>query len=133
MILATIHVPPEYVGAVLGLCQERRGTQRDMHHHGSRVQVRYELPLSEVVLDFHDRIKSVTRGYGSFDYELVGYRPASLVKLDVLVNGDPGRRALADRAPRQGLPPRHGAGAQAQGVHPAPDVRGGDPGGDRLG
>jgi GTP-binding protein LepA len=88
-ILATIHVPPEYVGVVLALCQERRGTQRDMAHHGSRVQVRYELPLAEVVLDFHDRIKSLTRGYGSFDYELLGYRRADLVKLDVLVNGDP--------------------------------------------
>jgi GTP-binding protein LepA len=89
MILATIHVPPEYVGPVLALCQERRGAQRDMAHHGSRVQVRYELPLSEVVLDFHDKIKSVTRGYGSFDYDLLDYRPAPLVKLDVLVNGDP--------------------------------------------
>jgi GTP-binding protein LepA len=89
MILATIHVPPEYLGPVLALCQERRGRQRDMHHHGSRVQVRYELPLSDVVLDFHDRIKSATRGYGSFDYELLGYQPADLVKLDVLVNGDP--------------------------------------------
>jgi GTP-binding protein LepA len=89
MILATIHVPPEYLGAVLALCQERRGTQRDMHHHGSRVQVRYQLPLADVVLDFHDRIKSATRGYGSFDYELDGYQAADLVKLDVLVNGDP--------------------------------------------
>jgi GTP-binding protein LepA len=89
VILATIHVPPEYVGPVLALCQERRGSQRDMAHHGSRVQVRYELPLSEVVLDFHDRIKSVTRGYGSFDYDWLGYRPSQLVKLDVLVNGDP--------------------------------------------
>jgi GTP-binding protein LepA len=89
VILATIHVPPDYVGAVLALCQDRRGVQRDMAHHGSRVQVRYELPLSEVVLDFHDRIKSVTRGYGSFDYELIGYRAADLVKLDVLVNQEP--------------------------------------------
>jgi GTP-binding protein LepA len=89
MVLATIHVPPEHVGGVLALCQERRGSQRDMAHHGSRVQVRYELPLSEIVLDFHDRIKSITRGYGSFDYELIGYQPADLVKLDVLVNGDP--------------------------------------------
>jgi len=89
MILATIHVPPEYVGAVLALCQERRGQQRDMHHHGSRVQLRYDMPLSEVVLDFHDRIKGATRGYGSFDYELTGYRPAELVRLDVLVNGEP--------------------------------------------
>jgi GTP-binding protein LepA len=60
-----------------------------MAHHGSRVQLRYELPLAEVVMDFHDRIKSATRGYGSYDYELLGYRPAKLVKLDVLVNGDP--------------------------------------------
>ena len=89
MILATIHVPPDYVGSMLALCQERRGQQRDMHHHGSRVQLRYELPLSEVVLDFHDRIKSATRGYGSFDYELIGYSPADLVRLDVMVNGEP--------------------------------------------
>jgi GTP-binding protein LepA len=89
MIIATIHVPQEFVGAVLALCQERRGTQRDMAHHRSRVQLRYELPLSEVVLDFHDRIKSVTRGYGSFDYEVIGYQPADLVKLDILVNGEP--------------------------------------------
>ncbi len=89
MILATLHLPPEYVGAVLALCEERRGKQRDMTHHGSRIQLRYELPLSEVVLDFHDRIKSVTRGYGSFDYDLIGYQPGDLVRLDVLVNGDP--------------------------------------------
>jgi GTP-binding protein LepA len=89
LISATIHVPPEYVGAVLALCEERRGVQKEMQHHGSRMQVRYELPLAEVVLDFHDRIKSASRGYGSFDYELVGYRGADLVKLDVLVNGDP--------------------------------------------
>jgi GTP-binding protein LepA len=89
MILATLHLPPEYVGAVLALCEERRGAQRDMTHHGSRIQLRYELPLSEVVLDFHDRIKSATRGYGSFDYDLIGYAAADLVRLDVLVNGDP--------------------------------------------
>jgi GTP-binding protein LepA len=89
VILATIHVPPEYVGAVLALCQERRGRQRDMTHHGSRVQLRYELPLAEVVFDFHDRIKGVSRGYGSFDYDWLGYQPSGLVKLDVLVNGDP--------------------------------------------
>jgi GTP-binding protein LepA len=77
------------VGAVLALCQERRGVQRDMSHHGSRVQIRYDMPLSEVVLDFHDRIKSATRGYGSFDYDWVGYQTAALQKLDVMVNGDP--------------------------------------------
>jgi len=89
MVVATIHVPQEYVGAVLALCQDRRGSQRDMVQHGSRVQIRYDLPLSEIVLDFHDKIKSLTRGYGSFDYELTEYQPADLVKLDVLVNGDP--------------------------------------------
>jgi len=89
MILATVHLPPEYVGAVLALCQDRRGVQKDLTHHGSRVQLRYELPLAEVVVDFHDRIKSATRGYGSFDYDLTGYAPSDLVKLDVLVNGDP--------------------------------------------
>jgi GTP-binding protein LepA len=89
MILATIHVPQEYVGPVLSLCQDKRGVQRDMAQHGSRVQIRYELPLAEVVVDFHDRIKSATRGYGSFDYELLGYKAADLVKLDILVNGSP--------------------------------------------
>jgi len=89
VILATIHVPSEYVGGVLQLCQDRRGVQKDMSVHGGRVQVRYEIPLSEIVLDFHDRLKTVTRGYGSMDYEWVGYREGDLVKLDVLVNGDP--------------------------------------------
>ena len=88
VVLATIHVPSEHLGAVLGLCQDRRGVQKDMGVHGTRVQVRYELPLNEIVTDFHDKLKSATRGYGSFDYELVGFRPAALQKLDVLVNGD---------------------------------------------
>ncbi|MFO0687111.1 MAG: translation elongation factor 4 [Myxococcota bacterium] len=89
VVLATIHVPTEYLGAVLGLCQDRRGVQKDMSVHGARVQVRYELPLNEIVTDFHDRLKSATRGYGSFDYELIGFKASELVKLDVLVNGDP--------------------------------------------
>jgi GTP-binding protein LepA len=89
VIMATIHVPSEYLGNVLALCQDRRGIQRDLRIHGRRVQVRYELPLAEVVIDFHDRLKGATRGYGSFDYELVGYRPSDLVKLDILVNQQP--------------------------------------------
>ena len=89
MILATIHVPQEYVGAVMALCQDRRGAQRDMHVYGTRAQIRYELPLAAVVADFHDRVKSATRGYGSYDYDLVGYKRADLVKLDIMVNGDP--------------------------------------------
>lgn len=88
IIRATIHVPSEYLGAVIRLCQDRRGSQHGLAQHGNRVQVEYDLPLAEVVTDFHDRIKSVTRGYGSFDYELLGYSTGDLVKLDVLVNGD---------------------------------------------
>ena len=89
VVLATIHVPSEYLGAVLGLCQDRRGVQKEMSVHATRVQVGYEIPLNEIVTDFHDRLKSATRGYGSFDYELVGFKASDLVKLDVLVNGDP--------------------------------------------
>ena len=88
MILATIHTPNEYVGSIMSLCQDRRGVQRDISVHGARVQIRYELPLAEVVNDFHDKIKSLTRGYGSYDYDLVGYKQADLIKLDILVNGD---------------------------------------------
>ncbi len=89
IIRATIHVPSEYLGAVIGLCQDRRGIQRGMTQHRDRVQLVYDLPLAEVVTDFHDRIKSVTRGYGSFDYDLVGYERGDLVKLDIIVNGEP--------------------------------------------
>ncbi len=89
MIIATIHLPQGYVGPVISLCQDRRGIQRDITMHGGRAQIRYELPLAEVVADFHDRIKSATRGYGSYDYDLLGYKPAPLQKLDILVNGEP--------------------------------------------
>jgi len=87
-----IHVPDEYLGAVLKLCQDRRGVQKDLKYLGSsgkRVQVTYALPLSEVVFDFFDKLKSVSRGYGSLDYDLAGYMTADLVKLDILINGDP--------------------------------------------
>jgi GTP-binding protein LepA len=90
IILAQIHCPSEYVGAVLHLCQKRRGTQRDLAVHSDRRTVlRYELPLAEVVIDFYDRLKTVTRGYASMDYEVLEYRAADLVKVDVLVNQDP--------------------------------------------
>lgn len=88
-ILATIHVPSEHLGNVLHLCQERRGVQRALQYPGlGRALVLYELPLNEVVVDFHDRLKSVTRGYASLDYELLDLRPADLVKLDVRINND---------------------------------------------
>ncbi len=85
----TIHVPASYVGAVLALCQERRGEQKSITYASSdRVIIIYDLPLSEVLFDFHDKLKSVSRGYASMDYELVGYRADDLVKLDMLVNGE---------------------------------------------
>ncbi len=88
-ILATIHVPEEYIGNVMKLCQERRGVQREMTYLGSsRAALKYELPLNEVVIDFYDRIKSITRGYASFDYEFSEVRKANLVKIDVRINGD---------------------------------------------
>ncbi len=86
----TIHVPASYVGAVLSLCQERRGEQKSIQYASSdRVIITYDMPLSEVLFDFHDKLKSVSRGYASMDYELSGYRTADLVKLDMLVNGEP--------------------------------------------
>ena len=88
-ILATVIAPAEHVGTVLTLCQERRGIQRSLQYLGQdRVVVVYELPLNEIVLDFYDRLKSGTRGYASLDYEFLGYRPADLVKLDLLINGE---------------------------------------------
>jgi GTP-binding protein LepA len=85
----TIHVPSEHVGPVVTLCEQRRGIQKGIHYATpDHVIVTYELPLAEVILDFHDRLKSVSRGYASLDYELTGYREDDLVKLDVLVNGE---------------------------------------------
>lgn len=88
IIKATILVPQEYVGNVIQLCVERRGVQKDMHYHGRQAMLVYELPLAEVVLDFFDRLKSVSRGYASLDYEFVEFRIADVIKLDVLINGD---------------------------------------------
>ncbi len=88
IILANILVPQDYLGAVIGLCVEKRGTQRSMHYLGQQVSLSYELPLSEVVLDFFDRLKSVSRGFASFDYSFERFDSASLVKLDILINGE---------------------------------------------
>ena len=88
-IKATILVPDEYLGDVLKLCQDRRGIQLDLTYAGARAMVVYDLPLNEVVFDFYDRLKSVTKGYASFDYQLLGYRQDSLVKMQILVNDEP--------------------------------------------
>ncbi len=88
IIEANILLPQDYVGDVMTLCMEKRGVQKDMLYLGKQVQLKYELPLSEVVLDFFDRLKSVSRGYASFDYHFVRFQAAPLVKVDVLINGD---------------------------------------------
>ncbi|MFQ3301509.1 MAG: GTP-binding protein LepA [Planktomarina sp.] len=88
-IKATILVPDEYLGDVLKLCQDRRGMQMDLTYAGSRAMVVYDLPLNEVVFDFYDRLKSVTKGYASFDYQMIGYQQDNLVKMSILVNDEP--------------------------------------------
>jgi GTP-binding protein LepA len=88
IITASILVPPAHVGAVLGLCSEKRGVQRKMQFLANSVSLQYELPLAEIVLDFFDRLKSATKGYASFDYVFSHFEPAPLVKLDILINGD---------------------------------------------
>jgi GTP-binding protein LepA len=89
-IRATVHLPTEFLGNVMTLCQDRRGEQKELKFLGeTRAMVTYELPLAEVVLDFYDKLKSLTRGYASMDYEYLDFRPSQLVKLDLLINGDP--------------------------------------------
>lgn len=88
-IRAVIYVPDEYLGSILKLCQDRRGIQQNLTYVGGRAQVTYELPLNEVVFDFYDRLKSLSKGYASFDYEQIGYRDGDLVKMGILVNEEP--------------------------------------------
>ncbi|WP_333605908.1 translation elongation factor 4 [Novosphingobium sp.] len=88
-IKATIYTPDEYLGSILKLCQDRRGIQINLTYVGGRAQVTYELPLNEVVFDFYDRLKSISRGYASFDYEQIGLREGDLVKMNILVNNEP--------------------------------------------
>jgi GTP-binding protein LepA len=107
-IKATIMVPDDYLGAVLTLCNERRGQQAELTYVGTRAMAVYRLPLNEVVFDFYDRLKSVSRGYASFDYQVDGYEPGDLVKISILVNAEPvdalsfmAHRSQADRRGRQ--------------------------------
>ncbi len=88
-IKATIMVPDEYLGSVLTLCSERRGQQMDLTYVGNRAMAVYRLPLNEVVFDFYDRLKSISRGYASFDYAMDGYEESDLVRISILVNHDP--------------------------------------------
>ena len=88
IVLANILVPQEHLGSVINLCVEKRGTQKDMQFIGNQVSLSYELPMNEVVLDFFDRLKSVSRGYASLDYHFIRIEKSNLVRLDILINGD---------------------------------------------
>ena len=88
IVMVTLFMPQDYVGPVMTLCNNKRGSQLDMSYHGRQVHLQYELPLAEIVLDFFDKLKSVSRGYASMDYEFKEYRAADVVKVDVLINGD---------------------------------------------
>ncbi|MBN8842496.1 MAG: elongation factor 4 [Sphingomonadales bacterium] len=88
-IEAVIYVPDDYLGPILKLCQDRRGIQKNLTYVGGRAQITYDLPLNEVVFDFYDRLKSISRGYASFDYHQIGHRPGDLVKMSILVNNEP--------------------------------------------
>ncbi len=119
-VRATIMTPDEYLGSILTLCSERRGVQKNLTYVGNRAMAVYEIPLNEIVFDFYDRLKSISRGYASFDYEVVGYQPSDLVKVSILVNAEPVdalsflvHRSQAERRGRQicerlkDLIPRH--------------------------
>jgi GTP-binding protein LepA len=88
IITTTIFVPQDYLGAVITLCESKRGSQVDMRYHGRQVHITYEMPLAEVVFDFFDKLKSVSRGYASLDYEFKEYRAADVIKLDILINSE---------------------------------------------
>lgn len=88
IVSVNLYMPQEYVGAVMTLCNNKRGTQINMSYHGRQVQLTYEIPMGEIVMDFFDRLKSISRGYASMDYEFKEYRPADVVKVDMMINGD---------------------------------------------
>ena len=104
-------MPDEHLGAILKLCQDRRGIQKNLTYVAGRAQLTYELPLNEVVFDFYDRLKSISRGYASFDYHQIGHREGDLVKMNILVNGEPVDALSHDRPPRRRRGARPPAGA----------------------
>ena len=130
-IRATILTPDEYLGGILKLCQDRRGEQVDLNYVGKRAMVVYDLPLNEVVFDFYDRLKSISKGYASFDYHLTDYREGDLVKMQILVNAEP-VDALSMLVHRNRAEMRGRAMCEKlQGPDPAAPVPDPDPGGDR--
>ncbi|MDR0933609.1 MAG: elongation factor 4, partial [Burkholderiaceae bacterium] len=88
IVTVNIYVPQEYVGPMITLCNQKRGIQLDMHYHGKQVRLVYEMPMAEIMLDFFDRMKSLSRGYASMEYEFKEYRPSDVVKVDMLINGE---------------------------------------------
>ena len=131
-VKARIMAPSEYIGPIMTLGTERRGVYKNMTYlDQQRVEFDWEFPLGEIILDFFDKLKSISRGYASLDYEMLEYRASDLVRLDMLINGDPIDAFSVICHEEQGV--RLGAQdrGQAEGADPAPAVRGGDPGGDR--
>ena len=127
--LATVVSPSAYIGPVMELCQQRRGTLEDMRYLSpERAEIHYLLPLAEIIFDFFDQLKSRTRGYASLDYEHWGYEPSDLVKVDIMLQGEPVDAFSVGRAARTSLPVRPRHDRAAAGVDPAADVRGRDPG-----
>ena len=132
VVRATILAPSDYIGTIMELCQTKRGSLLGMDYLSEdRVEMRYTLPMGEIVFDFFDQLKSRTKGYASLDYERSGEQAADLVKVDILLQGEPVDAFSRDRAPRRGVLLRRDAGRQAQGADPAAAVRGADPGRDR--
>ena len=132
VITAMILTPSDFVGGILQLCQDKRGVQKGLEYLASnRVLVTYELPFAEVVLDFYDKLKTLSKGYASLDYHVTGFWESPLVKMDILVNGDAGGRPFADPAPGHFVRARQGAGLEDAGADSAADVRRGHSGGHR--
>ena len=107
-VRGSILVPTEFMSEIYKLAQDKRGEHKSLEYVGKRVHIQFDFPLGEIVVDFYDRLKSISKGYASFDYEFLEFRPSDLVKLDILLNGDPVDAPQRHRPPRQGL--REGQG-----------------------
>ena len=133
VVKTTIIAPSEFIGTIMELCQSRRGELGGMDYLSpERVELRYTMPLGEIIFDFFDSLKSRTRGYASLDYEEAGEQEAQLVKVDILLQGEAGRRVQRDRAQGFGVRLRQQDDHQAQRTDPAPAVRGAGAGGHRI-
>ena len=132
IIRANILTPPDYVGNVITLCEEKRGSQIGITYLGSQVQISYELPMAEVVLDFFDRLKSVSRGYASLDYHFLRFQAGPFVRVDTLINGDKVDALQHHHPPRHADRRGREIWREDERTDPAADVRRRDPGRGRL-